>query len=83
MVHILRSLIAEVRQLIQSARRGVSAAIDKILLRQWIAFNAFYGQWDQTALEPAADRRSQLVDSALGFAYARPNCISLAAIPWL
>ena len=31
---------------------------DQILLHQWIAFNALYGQWDQTALEPAADRRS-------------------------
>ncbi len=31
---------------------------DQILLHQWIAFNALYGQWDQDALEPAADRRS-------------------------
>ena len=31
---------------------------DQILLHQWIAFNALYGQWDQAALEPAPDRRS-------------------------
>ena len=31
---------------------------DQVLLHQWIAFNALYGQWDQAALEPVADRRS-------------------------
>lgn len=31
---------------------------DQILLYQWIAFNALYGQWDQTTLEPTPDRRS-------------------------
>jgi hypothetical protein len=31
---------------------------DQILLYQWVAFNALYGQWDQAAHEPAPDRRS-------------------------
>jgi hypothetical protein len=30
----------------------------QILLHQWIACNAIYGQWDQIALEPAADRQN-------------------------
>ncbi len=29
---------------------------DVILLHQWIAFNALYGQWDASSREPAADR---------------------------
>ncbi len=30
---------------------------DQVLLYQWIAFNALYGQWDGLSHEPAADRR--------------------------
>ena len=41
---------------------------DKLLLHQWIALNALYGQWDQITLEPAADRRSW--QAFLGQVYA-------------
>ena len=50
--HRACSWISEVEQL-EPVRHS-----DQILLHQWIAFNALYGQWDPTALEPAADRRS-------------------------
>lgn len=29
---------------------------DLVLISQWIAFNALYGQWDESAHEPVADR---------------------------
>ena len=31
---------------------------DSILLTQWIAFNALYGQWSDQAREPCSDRES-------------------------
>jgi len=32
--------------------------VDQILIHQWIAFNALYGQWDMERHEPLADRES-------------------------
>lgn len=29
---------------------------DLVLIQQWVAFNALYGQWDEVAHEPAPDR---------------------------
>ena len=51
---------------------------DQILLHQWIAFNALYGQWDQTALEPAADRRSW--QAFLGQVHALDRSSHLASV---
>lgn len=34
------------------------ATADQILIHQWIAFNALYGQWDVERHEPLADRES-------------------------
>ena len=31
---------------------------DLVLIHQWIAFNALYGQWDENQREPVADRQS-------------------------
>ncbi|WP_166831720.1 HEPN domain-containing protein [Thalassoroseus pseudoceratinae] len=41
--------------------------LDSALLSQWIAFNALYGQWDQAARAPLADRAcwEQFVDRIL------------------
>lgn len=32
--------------------------VDQILILQWIAFNALYGQWDEGLHEPVSDRES-------------------------
>ena len=44
---------------IQRAKQGQNASdLDQVLLSQWIAFNALYGQWHAEKREPRPDRAS-------------------------
>ncbi|MEQ8790836.1 MAG: HEPN domain-containing protein [Pirellulaceae bacterium] len=40
---------------LQRAEQAEGDDLDLVLLSQWIAFNALYGQWDQLAQQPVAD----------------------------
>lgn len=41
---------------LQRAEQAVPEDLDLVLLSQWVAFNALYGQWDHGVREPLADR---------------------------
>jgi len=51
-IHRALSWLARAEQLDEGADR------DFALLCRWISFNSLYGQWQETAREPAADRKS-------------------------